>query len=55
MAHKNGQRNGWGSGVRSGKMMKKEKNTFTDFIDAAKFLIQEKFKQREHLYAQRGD
>ena len=36
-----------------GKMMKK-KNTFSDFIDAGKFLIQEKFTSKEHLYAQGG-
>jgi len=36
-----------------GKMMKK-KNTFTDFIDAAKFLIKEKYTSRKHLYAQGG-
>jgi oligopeptidase B len=36
-----------------GKMMKK-KNTFTDFIDAGKFLIREKFTSKEHLYAQGG-
>ena len=36
-----------------GKMMKK-KNTFTDFIDCGKFLVQEKFTSPEHLYAQGG-
>lgn len=36
-----------------GKMMKKI-NTFTDFIDAGKFLIQEKFTSPQHLYAQGG-
>lgn len=36
-----------------GKMMKK-KNTFTDFIDVAKFLLKEKFTSRKHLYAQGG-
>lgn len=36
-----------------GKMMKK-KNTFNDFIDAGKFLIQEKYTSPEHLYAQGG-
>ena len=36
-----------------GKMMKK-KNTFTDFIDAGKFLIKEKFTGNKHLYAQGG-
>lgn len=36
-----------------GKMMKK-KNTFTDFIDCGKFLIDQKFTSKEHLYAQGG-
>lgn len=36
-----------------GKMMKK-KNTFTDFIDCAKFLVKEKYTSSEHLYAQGG-
>ena len=36
-----------------GKLMKK-KNTFTDFIDCAKFLIAENFTSPEHLYAQGG-
>ena len=36
-----------------GKMMKK-KNTFTDFIDCGKFLIEEKYTSKEHLYAQGG-
>jgi oligopeptidase B len=36
-----------------GKLMKK-KNTFTDFIDCAQFLIQEKFTSKEHLYADGG-
>jgi len=36
-----------------GKLMKKM-NTFTDFIDCAKFLINEKFSSPEHLYAQGG-
>lgn len=33
-----------------GKLMKK-KNTFTDFIDCAKFLIKEKYTSSPHLYA----
>jgi oligopeptidase B len=37
----------------AGKMMQK-KNTFTDFIDSAKFLIEQKFTSKEHLYAQGG-
>ena len=36
-----------------GKMMKK-KNTFTDFIDCADYLIQQKFTSKEHLYAMGG-
>lgn len=36
-----------------GKMMKK-KNTFTDFIDAGKFLVKEKYTSNKHLYAQGG-
>jgi oligopeptidase B len=36
-----------------GKLMKK-KNTFTDFIDCAEFLIKQKFTSKEHLYAQGG-
>jgi oligopeptidase B len=36
-----------------GKMMKK-KNTFTDFIDCAEYLIKENFTSTEHLYAQGG-
>lgn len=36
-----------------GKMFKK-KNTFTDFIDCAEYLIQQKFTSKEHLYAMGG-
>ena len=36
-----------------GKLLKK-KNTFTDFIDASKFLIAEKYTSAEHLYASGG-
>jgi len=36
-----------------GKLLKK-KNTFTDFIDASKFLISEKYTSKEHLYASGG-
>lgn len=36
-----------------GKMMKK-KNTFTDFIDCAEFLVKEKYTSSKHLYAQGG-
>lgn len=36
-----------------GKMFKKI-NTFNDFIDCSKFLIEEKYTSHEHLYAQGG-
>ena len=36
-----------------GKMMKK-KNTFTDFIDVGRFLIENKYTSPRHLYAQGG-
>ena len=36
-----------------GKMMKK-KNTFTDFIDCAEFLISQKYTSKGHVYAQGG-
>lgn len=36
-----------------GKMMKK-KNTFTDFISCAEFLIQESYTSKEHIYAMGG-
>ncbi|ALM09174.1 protease 2 [Sediminicola sp. YIK13] len=36
-----------------GKLLKK-KNTFTDFIDASKFLIDNKFTTKDHLYAEGG-
>ena len=36
-----------------GKLLKK-KNTFTDFIDASKFLIEENYTQPDHLYAAGG-
>lgn len=36
-----------------GKMMKK-KNTFTDFIDCGKFLIEQEYTSKGHLYAQGG-
>jgi oligopeptidase B len=37
----------------NGKLLKK-KNTFTDFIDCSKFLIQQKFTSADHLYAEGG-
>lgn len=36
-----------------GKLLRK-KNTFTDFVDCSKFLIEEKFTSPEHLYALGG-
>jgi len=36
-----------------GKMMKK-KNSFTDFIDCAEYLVKEKYTSYSHLYAQGG-
>ena len=36
-----------------GKMFKK-KNTFNDFVDCAKYLIEEEYTSPEHLYAQGG-
>ena len=36
-----------------GKLLKK-KNTFTDFIDCSKFLIQKNYTSSEHLYAEGG-
>lgn len=36
-----------------GKMLQK-KNTFTDFIDCSKFLIQEQYTSSKHLYAMGG-
>lgn len=36
-----------------GKLLKK-KNTFTDFIDCTKFLIDEKYTSSQHMYAEGG-
>jgi oligopeptidase B len=36
-----------------GKLLKK-KNTFTDFIDCSKYLIEQKYTSNKHLYAQGG-
>ncbi len=41
------------SWYEDGKMFHK-KNTFTDFIDAAKFLIAEEYTSNKHLYAEGG-
>lgn len=37
----------------NGKLLQK-KNTFTDFIDCSKFLIDQKYTSKEHLYAMGG-
>lgn len=37
----------------NGKLLQK-KNTFTDFIDVSKFLIEEKYTSKDHLYAYGG-
>lgn len=37
----------------TGKLLKK-KNTFTDFIDCTKFLIDQKYSSPQHLYAEGG-
>lgn len=37
----------------NGKLLKK-KNTFTDFIDCAEFLIEKKYTSKEHMYAMGG-
>jgi len=37
----------------NGKLLHK-KNTFTDFIDCSKYVINEKFTSKEHLYAEGG-
>ena len=37
----------------NGKLLKK-KNTFTDFVDCSKFLIDQKYTSPQHLYAEGG-
>lgn len=37
----------------NGKLLKK-KNTFTDFVDCSKFVIEQKYTSAEHLYAEGG-
>lgn len=37
----------------NGKLLKK-KNTFTDFVDCSKFVIEQKYTSTEHLYAEGG-
>ncbi len=41
------------SWYENGKLLKK-KNTFTDFIDCSKFLIEQKYTSTDHLYAMGG-
>lgn len=41
------------SWYEDGKLLKK-KNTFTDFIDCAKYLIQKKYTSKKHIYASGG-
>jgi len=41
------------SWYENGKLLNK-KNTFTDFIDCSKFLIDKKYTSKEHLYASGG-
>ncbi len=53
IAHIRGGQEMGRSWYEDGKMMKK-KNTFTDFIDCAGFLIREKWTSPRHLYAQGG-
>jgi oligopeptidase B len=53
IAHIRGGQEMGRSWYEDGKLMKK-KNTFTDFIDCADFLIKEKYTSKEHLYAQGG-
>jgi len=38
---------------KDGRLLKK-KNTFTDFIDCSKFVIEQKYTSQEHLYAEGG-
>lgn len=37
----------------NGKLLKK-KNTFTDFVDCSKFVIEQKYTSKDHLYAEGG-
>lgn len=53
IAHIRGGQEMGRSWYENGKLMKK-KNTFTDFIDCAKYLINEKYTSSQHLYAQGG-
>lgn len=53
IAHIRGGQEMGRSWYEDGKMMKK-KNTFTDFIDCAGFLVKNNYTSSEHLYAQGG-
>ncbi|MBO9155146.1 S9 family peptidase [Chitinophaga sp. GCM10012297] len=53
IAHIRGGQEMGRSWYEDGKMFKK-KNTFTDFIDCAEFLIANQYTSKEHLYAQGG-
>ncbi len=53
MAHIRGGEDLGRQWYEDGKLLKK-KNTFTDFIDCSRFLIQEKYTSPAHLYAEGG-
>ena len=53
MAHIRGGQEMGRQWYEEGKMMKK-KNTFTDFIEVAKFLVEKNYTGSKHLYAQGG-
>jgi oligopeptidase B len=53
IAHIRGGQEMGRSWYEDGKMMKK-KNTFTDFIDCAEYLIKNKYTTSQHLYAMGG-
>jgi len=53
IAHVRGGQEMGRSWYEDGKMLKK-KNSFTDFIDVAEALINQKFTSKEHLYAMGG-
>ena len=51
MAHVRGGQELGRQWYEDGKLLKK-KNTFTDFINCAEFLIEQKYTSKEHLYAE---
>ncbi len=53
IAHIRGGQEMGRSWYEDGKMFKK-KNSFTDFIDCAEYLVAQKFTSKEHLYAMGG-